>query len=190
LGYLAVTGTTIVASQHNPPLEDIAAALSGRVSTNGSVPMSGALRHADGAVGLPSLAFQSDQSTGFYKTTSGIGVAVGGAKVAEFVAGGIKGARFLGELIPFTCIAAPALCVLPFGQTLSRTTYADLWTQAQIEIAGGNTFYNNGDGSTTFGIGDLRGRVIAGRDNMGGSGAGRLQVANGGLDGTVMGGAG
>src|SRR6185312_14546049 len=90
LGYLAVTGTTIVASQHNPPLEDIAAALSGRVSTNGSAPMSGALRHADGAVGLPSLTFQSDPSTGFYKTTAGFGVSIGGTKIAEFVPGGVK----------------------------------------------------------------------------------------------------
>src|SRR5688500_5289623 len=38
-GYLAVTGQTILASQHNPPLEDIAAALTGRLPRNGSAGM-------------------------------------------------------------------------------------------------------------------------------------------------------
>lgn len=42
-GYLAVTGQTILPSQHNPPLEDIAAALTARVMRNGSAPMTGNL---------------------------------------------------------------------------------------------------------------------------------------------------
>ncbi|WOH58530.1 tail fiber protein [Bradyrhizobium sp. BWC-3-1] len=174
-GYLAVTGTTIQASQHNPPLEDIAAALTARLSRDGTAAMTGPIQFTPGVVGLPGAVFSTDLTTGFYKTTNGIGVAVGGVKVGEFLAGGIIGARVIGELVPYVCTTAPSsLWVLPFGQTLSRTTYAALWTQAQIEIAAGNTFFNNGDGSTTFGIGDLRGRVVAGKDNMGGSAAGRL----------------
>lgn len=42
-GYLAVTGTTIQPSQHNPPLEDIAQALTESVPRNGSGPMTGNL---------------------------------------------------------------------------------------------------------------------------------------------------
>ncbi len=38
-GYLAVSGQDIKASQHNPPLEDIAAALTGRLPRDGSAPM-------------------------------------------------------------------------------------------------------------------------------------------------------
>src|SRR6185437_52892 len=110
--------------------------------------------------------------TGFFKTANGIGVSVGGTKVAEFTAGGVS--RYLGELIPYTGLTAPALTVLPYGQTLSRTTYADLWAFAQTEIAAGSAFYTNGDGTTTFGIGDMRGRVPAGKDDMGGISAGRL----------------
>jgi microcystin-dependent protein len=145
---------------------------------SGAGGMIGPLKLADGTVTLPGLSWGTDPSTGLYKTTGGFGVAVAGAKVAEFTASGLSGARFLGELIPFTCTAPPALCVLPFGQTLSRTTYADLWTQAQIEIAAGNTLYNNGDGSTTFGIMDVRGRVPAAWDSMGGTAANRLTLAN------------
>lgn len=35
-GYFAITGQTILASQHNPPLEDIAAALTGSIARNGA----------------------------------------------------------------------------------------------------------------------------------------------------------
>ena len=42
-GYLAVTGETILASQHNPPLEDIADALTARLSRSGAAPMTGDL---------------------------------------------------------------------------------------------------------------------------------------------------
>ncbi len=38
-GYLAVTGQTILASQHNPPLEDIAEGLTNSLPRNGSAPM-------------------------------------------------------------------------------------------------------------------------------------------------------
>jgi len=176
LGYLAVTGQTIQASQHNPPLEDIALALTARLSRDGTAAMNGALQLAPGTVSLPGAAFSTDLTTGLYKTTSGIGVAVSGSKIAEFTAAGLaSGVWFPGMMIPWTLSTVPSpLWVLPYGQTLSRTTYAALWALAQAEIAAGNTFYNNGDGSTTFGIGDMRGRVPAGKDNMGGSAAGRI----------------
>lgn len=187
-GYLATTGTTILASQHNPPLEDIAEGLTGRLSRDGSAPMTGALKLASGSVGAPGATFNSDTATGFYKTTSGIGVAVGGTKVAEFAAGGMaSGSRFLGELIPYAGATAPPLTVFPFGQTLSRAAYADLWAFAQIQIAASSTFFNNGDGTTTFGIGDLRGRVPFGGDAMGGVAASRLTTANSGVDGATTG---
>lgn len=45
-GYLATTGQTILATQHNPPLEDIAAALSQVVLRSGVAPLSGNLSAA------------------------------------------------------------------------------------------------------------------------------------------------
>lgn len=71
--------------------------------------------------------------------------------------------------------------VLAYGQAISRTTYSALFA-----ILG--TTYGNGDGSTTFNIPDVRGRVVAGADNMGGSAAGRLTDAVAGID--VLGDAG
>jgi microcystin-dependent protein len=48
-----------------------------------------------------------------------------------------------------------------------------------------STTYGVGDNSTTFNLPDLRGRVIAGIDNMGGTDAARLDIAN--TAGTVTG---
>lgn len=51
------------------------------------------------------------------------------------------------------------------GQLVSRTTYSALWTWAQansLVVAG---LFTNGDGSTTFGLPDFRGRVMRGTPN-------------------------
>lgn len=78
----------------------------------------------------------------------------------------------VGGMIEWTGVTAPnSAFAMPYGQTLSRTTYATLWTFAQVQIAAGNTLYNNGNGTTTFGILNGRGRVGTMPDNMGGSAA-------------------
>ena len=66
------------------------------------------------------------------------------------------------------------------GQAVSRSTYADLFTAI-------GTTYGTGDGSSTFNLPDLRGRVIAGQDDMEGSSANRLTNQTGGLDGDTLG---
>jgi microcystin-dependent protein len=43
-----------------------------------------------------------------------------------------------------------------------------------------STAHGTGDCSTTFNLPDLRGRVVAGKDNMGGSSAARLNLLAGG----------
>lgn len=188
--YLVHNGDLIVPGQHNPVFEDIATALSARLSLSGLAPMTGPLQGYAGSAASPGYTFDGSENFGFFRTTNGIGVAINGALVVEFTASGVrKDARYIGELIPWTRATAPALCVLPFGQTLSRVTFADLWAVAQVEIAAGNTFYNNGDGVTTFGIGDLRGRGLAAPDNMGGTPAGRLTAAVNGVSTTTLGGA-
>jgi len=85
--------------------------------------------------------------------------------------------------MPFFGTAAPnSSFAFPFGQALSRTTYATLFSLT-------STTFGVGDGSTTFNLPDLRGRVPAGKDNMGGSTASRL-TSTWSTDGTVLGGTG
>lgn len=188
-GYLAITGETIQASQHNPPLEDLAAAMTQRLMRSGAAPMLGPLKVVDGTAGAPGLTFASATSSGFYKTPNGIGVAIGGAQVAEFGAGGIaKGILPIGlGPLPWSRLTVPAGWLLCYGQTLNRADYPDLWAVAQDEIAAGNPFYNNGNGTTTFGIGDMRGCGLAALDNLGGSAAGRLTSTYFGADPTKIG---
>jgi microcystin-dependent protein len=190
-GYQAITGETIQASQHNPPLEDLATAQTARLMRSGAAPMTGPLKLTDGDAGAPSLTFNTGVTAGLFKTASGIGVAVNGTMVAEITGNGIKkGGRFIGELIPFSGAAAQPYTVFPYGQTLLRADYPDLWGFAQAEIAAGSQMYNNGNGTTTFGILDARGRVLAARDNMGGVAAGRLTGATVAPNGNTLGGTG
>lgn len=81
--------------------------------------------------------------------------------------GSTVGALPAGSVIPFAGSTAPANWLLCYGQAVSRTDYGALFA-----VVG--TTYGSGDGSTTFNVPDLRGRVIAGVDNMGGSAASRL----------------
>jgi microcystin-dependent protein len=83
-----------------------------------------------------------------------------------------------GSVIAFAGSTAPTDWLLCYGQAVSRTTYATLFATI-------STTYGAGDGTTTFNLPDLRGRTVAGIDNMGGTDAGRLDIAN--SSGTVVG---
>jgi microcystin-dependent protein len=92
----------------------------------------------------------------------------------------------IGAVIPYAGSSAPTGWLLCYGQAVSRTTYADLFAVV-------STTYGTGDGSTTFNVPDLRGRVPAGQDDMGGTSANRLTnpgTTTGGIDGDVLGGTG
>ena len=72
-----------------------------------------------------------------------------------------------GSLIYYAGSVAPAGYLEANGALLSRTTYAALFAAIGI-------IYNAGDGSTTFGLPDLRSEFIRGFDNGRGIDAGRL----------------
>lgn len=77
--------------------------------------------------------------------------------------------------------AAPAKCIFPYGQAISRTTYALLFAVLGVT-------YGVGDGSTTFNLPDKSGRVSFAADNLSGTPAGRLTKATtDGIDGTAIG---
>jgi microcystin-dependent protein len=88
-----------------------------------------------------------------------------------------------GVVLPFAGSTAPTGWLLCFGQAVSRTTYASLFTAL-------GTSYGAGDGSTTFALPDLRGRIPGGKDNMGGSAASRLTSGGSGVDGATLGASG
>lgn len=85
-----------------------------------------------------------------------------------------------GALMPYAGTTEPSGWLFCYGQAVSRTTYAALFAAL-------STTYGAGDGSTTFNLPDMRGRTVAGRDNMGGVSANRLTNQPGGLDGDTLG---
>lgn len=93
----------------------------------------------------------------------------------------IPGAAPIGSGMDYWGSTAPSSnYVFAYGQALSRTTYATLFARL-------GTTYGTGDGSTTFNVPDKRGRVTAGKDDMGGSSANRLTDQSGGLNGDTLG---
>lgn len=91
----------------------------------------------------------------------------------------------IGTVIEYAGAAEPAVVqgvtwVFPYGQAVSRTTYATLFARL-------GTAYGVGDGTTTFNLPDYRGRVGAGQDDMGGTSANRITAAVAGFDGDVLG---
>ncbi|WP_441258999.1 tail fiber protein [Bradyrhizobium sp. 521_C7_N1_3] len=91
----------------------------------------------------------------------------------------------IGGMIDYFGTTAPSSnFVFPFGQAISRTQYATCFALF-------GTTYGTGDGTTTFNIPDIRGRVVAGKDDMGGSAANRLTASVTGVpNGAVLGGVG
>lgn len=88
-----------------------------------------------------------------------------------------------GMMMDYAGDTAPSLWLLCYGQAISRTTYSVLFG-----VIG--TTYGAGDASTTFNLPDVRGRVVAGQDDMGGVSANRLTGVTGSVDGDVLGGTG
>jgi len=105
-------------------------------------------------------------TTAFVQTAVGALVTIPSGMIAPF-AGPADGGH-----------TPPTGWFLCFGQAVSRSTYANLFTAI-------GTTYGVGDGTTTFNLPDLRGRTIAGQDDMGGSAASRLTGDNGATTATA-----
>lgn len=165
-------------------MSDIASALTGSIAADGQTPSIGPLKATSGSPGNPSYTFQNDTQSGWYLAAPAtLGLALAGVNIATLSATGLTyngivvGGVPSGSITMFAGLAAPTGWLLCAGQDVSRTgVTADLFTAI-------GTAYGIGDGTTTFGIPDLRGRLVAGLDNMGGTAATRLTAT------TITGGA-
>lgn len=122
-------------------------------------------------------------------TVSGLVEEATAAEIAAATAAGATTARLfvnpsnylpVGTILMNAAATAPTGWLLCYGQAVSRSTYANLFTAL-------STTYGVGDGSTTFNLPDLRGRAVAGMDNMGGSSANRVTNVAADSVGGVMG---
>tara|TARA_R110000823_G_scaffold294312_1_gene413223 strand:- start:95 stop:874 length:780 start_codon:yes stop_codon:yes gene_type:complete len=91
-----------------------------------------------------------------------------------------------GSIMSFAGASAPTGYLLCDGAAIARQAGGS--NTALFTLLG--TTYGAGDGSSTYNIPDLRGRVIAGQDDMGGASANRLTGQTGGVNGDTLGGSG
>jgi microcystin-dependent protein len=181
------TANTVISSADmNENNQDIATELTASLPINGVKAMTAPLPLASGTAALPSLTFSADTDTGIYRVGADqLGIAVAGVLVNTVASTGISGfgATPIGAVTPYAGLTAPSGWILCYGQSISRTTYAALFAII-------STTYGTGDGSTTFDLPDLRGRTIAGQDDMGGSSSNRLTGVSGSVNGDTLGGTG
>ena len=84
--------------------------------------------------------------------------------IINAISNSISNAVPTGIVQAYSITTAPTGWLLCDGSAVSRATYTDLFTLI-------GTTYGLGDGSTTFNLPDLRGRVPVGKDDMGGNAA-------------------
>lgn len=159
-GTIVNTGDTILVNQHNPPFQDVAQAITNSLDREGKGGM------------LADLPMGGNKITNLADGTADTDAATVG-QLSSF------SAIPIGCVLDYCGLTPPEGWLLCYGQAVSRATYAALFTLL-------GTAFGAGDGSTTFNLPDCRGRVGAGKDNMGGSTAGRLDT----LSSTTLGASG
>lgn len=92
--------------------------------------------------------------------------------------------KLTGVVLPYAGSSAPSGFLLCSGQVVNRVDYPNLFSVI------GTTYNVSGETAAQFRLPDLRGRVPAGVDNMGGTAASRLTTAGSGLNGATLGAAG
>lgn len=75
--------------------------------------------------------------------------------------------RPVGTIEPALRTTAPVGALPLQGQILNRADYPDLWTWAQSVGAATGGLFTTGNGTTTFGLPDLRGRTLVGLGTLG-----------------------
>lgn len=123
------------------------------------------------------LATLTASAVAYDPTASGLAATQVQAAIDELATHTPAGAMFV-----YGGTNAPTGWLLCYGQSLLRSDYPALFTAI-------GTTYGAADG-THFNVPDIRGRVVAGQDDMGGSSANRLTGLTGGVDGDVLGGTG
>lgn len=146
-GTLVNTGDTILVSQHNPAMNDIASALGASLDRDGLGGMRASLNMAGFRIYNCSPGVNPDDVVTMAQLDAVSAVPV-------------------GTVIDFAGSSVPSGWLICAGQSLNRTDYAALFA-----VIG--TTYGSASG-TTFNLPDCRGRVSAGRDLDSGGLASRL----------------
>lgn len=181
-GTIVNQGDTILPSQHNPALVDLYAMMTQSLSRDGQ----GGMRAT-----LPMNGFQ----LGNLGEATQPGNAV---PLSQFQNG-----TPIGSVVDFAGVTAPDTWLLCFGQTIEVAAYPEFVAACYVGNALNATagfgyrttsqIDPSANRSTTgqfIVLPDLRGRVGAGKDDMGGSASNRITTAGSGINGVMLGSSG
>lgn len=191
-----IPNTAISSAAVNSDFSDLASAMTGSLARDGQGGMTAVLPLANAG-----FTYLADPNTGVRRTAADTQAIFCGS--IDVITATITGASVTGDLdvsgvvkvdgspilpiglgpLPWSGLTAPPKWIFARGQSLLRADFPDLWTFAQTEIAGGNTLYNNGNGTTTFGVTDMTGYIPAGRESV----ATRLTSSFFGGNSTILG---
>jgi microcystin-dependent protein len=146
---LPISGSSIGGLCPKTPNDSTKVLLGGATASFGPVPLHGPTHISTGRDPIP---VATTAATGLLPALSG--------KVTDVLLGtGTWGAGFFpGFIADYAGYAVPAGWLLCDGQAYSRTTYAGLYAA----LGGSGSPWGQGNGSSTFNVPDLRGRVSVG----------------------------
>lgn len=153
-GYLAVTGQTVLASQHNPPLEDLGASMTNRMMRDGRTPMLGNFNLNNyRAIGAANAQAGQD-----LVPLSQVQAMINEVKTLIAAVQGVP----TGVVIPLTGLVIPTGWVIANGQALNRLDRPALWAWVQTSgnLAASEGVktrgqYGPGNGINTFTVPNL-----------------------------------
>lgn len=180
-GTIVATGDTILPSQHNPALVDLYAMMTQSLSRDGQGGMRAALNMNGFPVRNMGPATQPNDAVALSQFQNGMP---------------------LGAIVDFAGVTAPNTWMLCFGQAIEVSAYPEFVAACYVGNALNATAgfgyrttsqtdpsANRSTSGQYIVLPDLRGRVSAGVDNMGGTAAGRLGTV-GGMTTGLLGGSG
>lgn len=181
-GTIVASGDTILPSQHNPALVDLYAMMTQSLSRDGQGGMRSALNMNGFTVNNLGPASLPNDAVSLSQFQNGMP---------------------LGAVVDFAGVTAPNTWMLCFGQAIEVSAYPEFvavcYVGNALNATAGfgyrttsqtNPSANRSTSGQYIVLPDLRGRVGAGKDDMGGAGANRITGSGSGITGGILGGAG
>ena len=153
IGNPVVTGTTITSTWANSTMNDMKIAMQDSLSRSGNGPMLAPLKNTDGTAAAPSITFNLESSTGWYRAGPGD---------VRYSINGIDKYRFFADQIQVWSVADSAWYPIPTAKTTGSVTETVTLAASQTvvpftsSVAGAALYVNGTSGD--------RGRLFLGTD--------------------------